>query len=99
MRLRRNITRRDTQGLTASRHLRLVFTLAMALAPVCAAQSNTAPSDNAAPAQSATGAQGTIDCKEFSAGDPNLELISELCVFALTYRDKLPDFIAQQTTT
>lgn len=40
-----------------------------------------------------------VNCGEFTARDANLDLISKLCQFALTYRDKLPDFIVQQTTT
>jgi hypothetical protein len=40
-----------------------------------------------------------IDCGRFAASDASLDLISKLCDFALTYRHKLPDFIAQQTTT
>ncbi len=65
---------------------------------MCVAQDSTNAVGNAAPAQGET-APTVIDCGTFAVSDPRLELLSELCVFALTYRDKLPDFIAQQTTT
>lgn len=84
--------------MRVANHLLLLSILAILAPAVCAGQESTSRPGNAAPAQAA-GAENVVDCKTFGAGDPNLELISELCVFALTYRGKLPDFIAQQTTT
>jgi hypothetical protein len=39
------------------------------------------------------------DCRAISERDASLDLVSKLCAFALTYRQQLPDFIVQQTTT
>ena len=65
-------------------------------AVACTAQDNptAAPATPAAPAPS-----NTIECGVFAAGDPTLDPVSKLCSFALTYRAKLPDFIARETTT
>jgi len=51
------------------------------------------------PSSSKQAAANIINCGTFAASDASLDLISKLCDFALTYRDKLPNFIAQQTTT
>lgn len=65
-----------------------------ALLPVAPWAQNTVPPQKAVPQPS-----DVIDCNTFAAQDGRLALISKLCTFALTYRSKLPDFIAQQTTT
>ena len=83
--------------MTTWGHRRLVCMFAIATSAVCLAQDSTAPAHNATPP--AATIPNTIDCGAFAAGDPRLDLVSKLCVFALTYRAKLPDFIAQQTTT
>lgn len=84
--------------MTASGQLRLLFTLALAVSAVCAAQESTSVAGNRGRVQ-AQAVANEIDCGAFGASDADLEPISKLCVFALTYRNKLPDFIAQQTTT
>ncbi len=38
-------------------------------------------------------------CETIAASDPSLELVSQLCKFALSYRYLLPDFIVQQKMT
>jgi hypothetical protein len=65
---------------------------------LCLAQDVTPQSAPAATAQAPTAAN-VVNCGTFAASDARLNLISKLCDFALTYRSKLPDFIAQQTTT
>jgi hypothetical protein len=76
----------------------LLCMFAIAMSAACLAQDSAPNSEGAMPAQGATGTRA-IDCGTFAAGDSTLDLVSKLCVFALTYRSKLPDFIAQQTTT
>ncbi len=78
--------------------MRLLFLLAIVTSAACLAQNSAASAGKATPAQPATGAN-TINCGMFAASKPSLDLISKLCGFALTYRAKLPDFIAQQETT
>ena len=75
--------------------MRLLFIAIVSVA--CLAQDSAAPVGNAT-AQT-TAEPAIINCGTFAANDPQLDLVSKLCVFALTYRTKLPDFIAQQTTT
>lgn len=62
------------------------------MSAACAAQASPPP---ASPKPDS----GGVNCGAFAARDVKLDLISKLCVFALSYRSKLPDFIAQQTTT
>jgi hypothetical protein len=85
--------------LTTSEHVVPHCLLAIIVASaLCVAQDSTNAAGNTAPAQGATAAN-VVNCGRFAASDSQLDLISKLCVFALTYRQKLPDFIAQQTTT
>jgi hypothetical protein len=80
--------------MRAARHCRLLLLVAV-LSTVTVGQ--TIPSPSAAdPKQPA--AANVIACGTFAASDTSLDLVSKLCLFALTYRHKLPDFIAQQTT-
>lgn len=67
------------------------------ISAACVAQQSAEPAGDATSEQGVTG-QRMIDCGTFAASDPKLDLVSKLCGFALTYRSKLPDFIAQQTT-
>ncbi|MFZ0793824.1 MAG: hypothetical protein WAM65_08650, partial [Candidatus Korobacteraceae bacterium] len=71
-----------------------LFVMAVACPEIAWAQNGTAQPPAAEPALG-----DAIDCNTFVAQDANLAPISKLCAFALTYRSKLPDFIAQQTTT
>jgi hypothetical protein len=91
-----NISGRGDRDLRAGLHFGLLFALAAAISVACAAQESAAPPVPVSPSHSPSVA---IDCGVFAAGDPSLDLVSKLCGFALTYRGKLPDFIAQQTTT
>ncbi|HZP23727.1 MAG TPA: hypothetical protein VFB04_09785, partial [Terriglobales bacterium] len=83
--------------MTTWGHRRLVCMFAIAMSAVCLSQDSTAPPHNATPPPATI--PNTIDCGAFAAGDPRLDLVSKLCTFALTYRQQLPDFIAQQTIT
>jgi len=68
------------------------------MSAACVAQDSAAPGGDTMPAQTIAEPQ-IINCGVFAANDPKLDPISKLCGFALTYRTKLPDFIARQTTT
>lgn len=72
--------------------------LAVVMSAACAAQDSVPPAGVPPPVQPPA-APTAIDCATYAAGNPSLDLISKLCGFALTYRGKLPDFIAQQNTT
>lgn len=68
----------------------------------CLGQAAPAQPELAAPLaaiESGSAVMDTSYCPAISASDPHLGLVSKLCEFALTYRQQLPDFIAQQTTT
>jgi len=79
-----------------SRFCRPLLLLAVSM-PI-AAVGQTAPAQPD-PGSSKQTPANVIDCGTFAASDARLDLVSKLCEFVLTYRDKLPDFIAQQTTT
>jgi len=72
--------------------------VAVVISATCQAQDSGRASVDPTPSQGGSGTR-TINCGTFAASDASLVLVSKLCVFALTYRRKLPDFIAQQTTT
>lgn len=93
-----NIAGRDDDGLRALRKLGLLCLLIVGVSVACLSQDGAPFSAVAPPAQAPTGSS-PIDCGRFAAHDAKLDLVSKLCVFALSYRSKLPDFIAQQTTT
>jgi hypothetical protein len=76
---------------------RLVLCMAVLFPAACLAQNPAAELDTAAPSQGEAMSSG-IDCGTFAAKDSSLDLISKFCEFALTYRHRLPDFIAQQTS-
>ena len=68
----------------------------------CLGQAALAQPELAAPVaaiESGSAAMDTSYCSAISTSDPQLSLVSKFCEFALTYRQQLPDFIAQQTTT
>ena len=68
----------------------------------CLGQAAPAQPELAAPVaaiESGSAAMDTSYCSAISTSDPQLSLVSKFCEFALTYRQQLPDFIAQQTTT
>ncbi len=78
----------------------LVCLLAMGMPPASVAQAqDNMPNSAVATAEQGANEGNIINCGTFVDSDPKLELVSKLCSFALTYREKLPDFIAQQTTT
>ena len=81
---------------------RVLLLEAVLLSATCLAQEAPVQPDLAAPAaeiESGSAVMDTSHCPAISAGNPHLALVSKLCEFALTYRQQLPDFIAQQTTT
>src|ERR1035438_3605363 len=68
----------------------------------CLGQAAPAQPELAAPVaaiESGSAVIYTSYCSAISTSDPQLSLVSKFCEFALTYRQQLPDFIAQQTTT
>jgi len=69
-------------------------------APQPSSAASGANSDAIAQSRSSSAAESKASsCRDLPGSDPHLELLPELCRFALTYRHQLPDFIAQQTTT
>ena len=78
----------------------ILVLVALVWSSTCDAQSapDAAPEVSAPTAASET-AIDTSHCLAIAAGDPPTSPISALCVFALTYRRELPDFICEQTTT
>jgi len=87
--------------MRASDHLRLavlVLLLGTVLASIPSFGQEGAPSTEGA-AQAGGVAQNVAGCSTYAAGDPSLELVSKLCDFALSYRQRLPDFIVEQKVT
>jgi hypothetical protein len=82
--------------MKAFRYCRLLLLLAVSMPIAAVGQTAPAQSD---PGSSEQTPANVINCGTFAASDARLDLVSKLCVFALTYRRKLPDFIAEQTTT
>jgi hypothetical protein len=83
----------------ASMHFKPLCLLAIIVSTACAAQESAAPAGGTGAPEQSGPSQKMIDCGAFAAMDSKLDSVSKLCEFALTYRSKLPDFIAQQTTT
>ena len=81
---------------------RVLLLGAMLSSAGCLGQSLPAPPNAEAPAaaiEADSAATDTSQCSAIAATDPGLDLVSKLCEFSLAYRHRLPDFIAQQTTT
>ncbi len=86
--------------MRASVHLKLavlVLLLGTLLSAPSFAQEAASPAEGAA--QPGGVSWNVASCEAIAASDPNLELVSKLCEFALSYRQRLPDFIVEQKVT